>query len=132
MNVWLMLCFIITSNINLFSAVSLPCTEDIPTCGNTCDKLLSCGRHYCTQKCHTGSCGTCRQMITKKCRCGKRQKNVVCSQDFLCEIKCQMMRQCERHQCRRKVGCPFIGGLENYSNFRSSGPGCLKINQVCP
>ncbi|XP_015776408.1 PREDICTED: NF-X1-type zinc finger protein NFXL1-like [Acropora digitifera] len=84
------------------TSVSLPCTEDIPTCGSTCDKLLACNRHYCTQRCHTGSCGTCRQMIKKKCRCGKREKDVVCSQDFLCEIKCQKMRQCERHQCRRK------------------------------
>ena len=115
-----MLWFIITVIYYLSSAVSLPCTEDIPTCGSTCDKLLACNRHYCTQRCHTGSCGTCRQMIKKKCRCGKREKDVVCSQDFLCEIKCQKMRQCERHQCRRKVGCCFV----RYSN-------CLKLNKVC-
>lgn len=84
------------------TTVSLPCTEDIPTCGSTCDKELACGRHNCTQQCHNGSCGTCRQMVTKKCRCGKRERSVLCSQEFLCESKCLRMRQCERHQCKRK------------------------------
>ena len=86
------------------TAVSLPCTEDVPTCGGTCDKPLACGRHKCTQQCHTGSCGICRQFVTKTCRCSKREKDVLCSQEFLCESKCLKMRQCERHACKRKVG----------------------------
>ncbi|KAL9973519.1 hypothetical protein ACROYT_G019988 [Oculina patagonica] len=91
------------------TTVSLPCTEDVPTCGSTCDKSLACGRHKCTQQCHTGSCGVCRQLVTKSCRCGKREKNVLCSQEFLCEVKCLKMRQCERHPCKRKCcngSCP--------------------------
>ncbi|XP_020629848.1 NF-X1-type zinc finger protein NFXL1-like [Orbicella faveolata] len=84
------------------TTLSLPCTEDVPTCGGTCDKPLACGRHKCTQQCHTGSCGVCRQVVTKTCRCGKREKNVLCSQGFLCEVKCLKMRQCERHPCKRK------------------------------
>ncbi|XP_073252696.1 NF-X1-type zinc finger protein NFXL1-like [Porites lutea] len=91
------------------TSVSLPCTEDVPTCGGTCDKPLACSRHKCTQQCHTGSCGICRQLVTKTCRCGKREKDVICSQEFLCELKCLKMRQCERHQCKRKCcggSCP--------------------------
>ena len=90
-------------------ALSLPCTEDVPTCGSTCDKPLACGRHQCTQQCHTGSCGICRQVVTKTCRCGKREKNVLCSQEFLCEGKCLKMRQCERHPCKRKVVLISVG-----------------------
>lgn len=36
----------------------LPCTEDVPTCGDTCGKLLDCGEHNCSQRCHVGPCGT--------------------------------------------------------------------------
>lgn len=36
----------------------LPCTEDIPTCGDTCGKLMSCGLHTCVQRCHQGPCGS--------------------------------------------------------------------------
>ncbi|XP_048589157.1 NF-X1-type zinc finger protein NFXL1 isoform X2 [Nematostella vectensis] len=82
--------------------ISLPCTEDIPTCGDTCEQELSCGRHKCTQRCHQGPCGPCRQFVTKQCRCGKREKNVQCSMEFTCEAKCTNMRQCSRHQCKRK------------------------------
>ncbi|CAG2239166.1 NFXL1 [Mytilus edulis] len=39
---------------------SLPCTEDIPTCGDTCGKMLDCGIHTCPERCHTGSCGKVR------------------------------------------------------------------------
>ena len=38
----------------------LPCTEDVPTCPDTCGKLLSCDLHTCTQRCHIGPCGTVR------------------------------------------------------------------------
>ena len=81
----------------------LPCTEDVPTCGDTCELLLACGHHNCTRRCHSGQCEVCRQMIHKICRCGKRQKSVQCSQEFICDIKCPKLKNCQRHQCRRKV-----------------------------
>ncbi|XP_046852833.1 NF-X1-type zinc finger protein NFXL1-like [Xenia sp. Carnegie-2017] len=91
------------------TSVNAPCTEDVPLCGDTCDRLLSCGRHTCTRRCHLGPCEKCRQMVKKKCRCGKREKSVQCSQEFICDIKCTQMKNCGRHQCRRKCcdgGCP--------------------------
>lgn len=41
---------------------TLPCTEDVPTCGDSCDKVLECGIHKCSQRCHRGPCEICRQV----------------------------------------------------------------------
>ena len=48
--------------------VILPCTEDTPTCEDTCKKDLACGRHYCSQRCHYGPCQTCLQVIFLRTR----------------------------------------------------------------
>ncbi|KAH9492637.1 NF-X1-type zinc finger protein nfxl1 [Bulinus truncatus] len=87
----------------------LPCIEDIPTCGDTCGKPLACGQHTCTGRCHLGDCGQCMQMSVKRCRCGQRQKEVPCAKEFLCEKKCNNMRNCGVHKCNRKCcdgNCP--------------------------
>ncbi|XP_014353942.2 NF-X1-type zinc finger protein NFXL1 [Latimeria chalumnae] len=84
------------------SKYSLPCTEDVPTCGDTCDKVLECGLHRCTQRCHRGPCETCRQEVEKHCRCGKHTKRMPCHKEYLCESKCAKLRDCQRHQCKRK------------------------------
>ncbi|XP_062513703.1 NF-X1-type zinc finger protein NFXL1-like [Corticium candelabrum] len=89
--------------------VILPCTEDVSSCGDTCSKKLPCGTHRCMQLCHSGSCGLCRQMVTKTCRCGRKEKKVQCHQEYTCEIKCDRKRDCQRHQCKRKCcdgSCP--------------------------
>lgn len=90
--------------------VVLPCTEEIPPCGDTCGKWLECGVHACSQRCHVGSCGTCLQMQMKHCRCGYRHKDFPCHKDFRCETKCKKIRDCNRHQCNRKccdgLTCP--------------------------
>ncbi|XP_076351913.1 NF-X1-type zinc finger protein NFXL1 [Tachypleus tridentatus] len=80
----------------------LPCTEDVPVCGDSCEKLLECGIHRCTERCHPGPCGTCRQMRVKRCRCGQREKSVPCSKEYTCETKCKQLRDCRRHTCSRK------------------------------
>lgn len=51
---------IFSFGITIFTEDSLPCTEDIPTCGDTCGKMLDCGIHTCPERCHTGSCGKVR------------------------------------------------------------------------
>ncbi|XP_074651738.1 NF-X1-type zinc finger protein NFXL1-like [Tubulanus polymorphus] len=91
------------------SKLHLPCTEDIPTCGDTCGKLLDCGIHTCAQRCHTGPCGACRQMVTKRCKCGARQKEVLCCKDYICDTRCTKTKDCGRHSCKRKCcdgNCP--------------------------
>jgi len=45
---------------------NLPCSEDIPTCGDTCDRKLDCGLHRCLHRCHTDDCESVRKEKTKK------------------------------------------------------------------
>ncbi|XP_061400668.1 NF-X1-type zinc finger protein NFXL1 [Musca vetustissima] len=86
-----------------------PCTETIDTCGDTCQKLLPCQLHSCTQRCHKGNCNLCLIIIKKKCRCGMHEKELPCSKEFTCETKCKQIRDCEKHPCNRKCcdkNCP--------------------------
>jgi hypothetical protein len=48
------------------------CGVVVPPCGQTCDKVLECGVHRCTERCHEGACpSTCRATVEKTCACGK-------------------------------------------------------------
>ena len=72
----------------------LDCTLATPTCGDTCGKVLACGRHNCTERCHRGDCGPCYHTLPKKCRCGAKTKEVLCTKDFSCDVKCKKKRDC--------------------------------------
>ncbi|CAN1748557.1 NF-X1-type zinc finger protein NFXL2 [Linum perenne] len=81
----------------------MSCDVAVPLCGDTCGKKLSCGFHRCHQRCHRGQCvETCRMVVSKTCRCGSLKKEVPCHQDLACERKCQSVRDCGRHACRRR------------------------------
>ncbi|XP_051138149.1 NF-X1-type zinc finger protein NFXL2 [Andrographis paniculata] len=86
------------------------CDVSVPLCGATCDKLLSCGYHRCPERCHRGPCiETCRTVVTKSCRCGSLKKQVPCYQELACDRKCQKVRDCGRHACKRRCcdgDCP--------------------------
>ncbi|CAO2161157.1 unnamed protein product [Urochloa humidicola] len=88
----------------------LECDAEAATCGSTCEKVLGCGRHRCPERCHRGPCDeTCRLVITKSCRCGGLKKEVPCYQELTCERKCQRLRNCGRHACKRRCcsgDCP--------------------------
>ncbi|KAH1004003.1 hypothetical protein HUJ04_003825 [Dendroctonus ponderosae] len=91
------------------STYNLACTEDTPTCGSTCDKLLECGMHTCNYRCHKDKCGLCLETITKWCRCGQHSKEIQCSKQYFCETKCKRIRDCNKHPCNRKCcdgNCP--------------------------
>ena len=103
------------------SVSGLSCdVEMTPSCFETCEKLLSCNEHKCFQRCHTGDCGACRETVTVRCRCGAKQKSVLCCQaqagQVTCETKCQKMKSCGRHPCKKKC-CP--------------GDNCPPCDQVC-
>ena len=50
-------------------------------------------------------------MTVKRCRCrNQKEREVPCYKEYLCESKCSKMRDCGKHQCKRKVG-------ENYVPF---------------
>ncbi|KAI5670492.1 hypothetical protein M9H77_10856 [Catharanthus roseus] len=88
----------------------MACDVAVPLCGGTCDKLLTCGLHRCPERCHRGPCiETCRTIVSKSCRCGSSKKQVPCYQDLTCERKCQIVRDCGRHACKRRCcdgDCP--------------------------
>ncbi|KAH9767107.1 NF-X1-type zinc finger protein NFXL2 [Citrus sinensis] len=88
----------------------MSCDVAVPLCGATCDKMLSCRIHRCHDRCHRGPCiETCRMVIAKLCRCRSLKKEVPCYQDLVCERKCQRMRDCGRHACKRRCcngDCP--------------------------
>ena len=79
-----------------------PCSEEIPTCKNDCDKPLNCNIHSCSSRCHYGPCEVCRQIVKKRCRCGQFEKSLPCSAEFKCETKCNKLRNCGKHKCNRK------------------------------
>eukprot|EP00039_Didymoeca_costata_P011769 m.166582 g.166582 ORF g.166582 m.166582 type:complete len:849 (+) comp15285_c0_seq1:177-2723(+) len=89
--------------------VGADCSKPAPTCSNTCGKMLPCGLHTCPDKCHQGPCTLCRHVVTKTCPCGKTTKDLPCHADINCKHKCNRMRGCARHQCKRKCcdgNCP--------------------------
>ncbi|XP_077239189.1 NF-X1-type zinc finger protein NFXL2 isoform X2 [Tasmannia lanceolata] len=65
------------------------CDVAVPTCGSTCEKMLSCGLHRCPERCHRGPCvETCRIVVAKSCRCGSLKKEV-----------CGRKLRCNNHKC---------------------------------
>lgn len=88
----------------------MPCDAPLQVCGATCEKTLPCGYHRCHERCHRGQCmETCRIVVKKSCRCGSLRKDVPCYQDLTCERKCQTLRDCGKHPCKRRCcdgDCP--------------------------
>jgi transcriptional repressor NF-X1 len=99
------------SIISLLGHERLSCTEEIPLCGNTCKKLLSCG-HECQESCHHGDCKPCTKRTRVKCRCGSTEYERICSEvagetgeQPICDKICGGNRNCGRHQCNTRC-CP--------------------------
>ncbi|KAJ3662166.1 hypothetical protein Zmor_006522 [Zophobas morio] len=91
------------------SKYQLPCTEETPTCQDTCEKILSCGLHTCNQRCHKETCGVCLEIVEKACKCGLHSKEVQCYKPYSCETKCKRMKDCNKHPCNKKCcdgNCP--------------------------
>nr|NP_001071774.1 transcription factor protein [Ciona intestinalis]BAE06581.1 transcription factor protein [Ciona intestinalis] len=84
------------------------CTDPVPTCGKICNKPTSCGGeeiHLCKLPCHHGPCLPCVDgESTIKCRCGKSEKEVPCSEfvkmeTYICDRRCNKKRKCGKHKC---------------------------------
>ncbi|VDD86277.1 unnamed protein product [Enterobius vermicularis] len=93
------------------------CSDPVPTCGNTCNKVLPCGPkdkpHRCKQLCHEGPCAPCLDNTVVTCRCKALKKTLPCcyflifiSQSFLesnpllCEKRCKKLKSCQNHRCQ--------------------------------
>ena len=138
------------------------CTETVPSCGQTCSKVLPC-RHFCEERCCTFP-EHCRVMVLKQCACGAHDRLLPCSESFRCvpskqdhcrdslgdwrkhskvhipcglvnadaraqqqsnghlppsrcEKRCNKVKSCLRHQCKRRC----CGGTE----------GCQECTETC-
>ncbi|XP_075243128.1 NF-X1-type zinc finger protein NFXL1-like isoform X1 [Convolutriloba macropyga] len=94
----------------------LDCTQIATVCEKRCRKALSCGLHICEDLCHHGDCGPCRQRVSKRCACGKKSRQVHCTETFHCDTKCGKFRNCGRHQCKKKC---------------CTGQQCAPCDQMC-
>ncbi|XP_076361940.1 uncharacterized protein LOC143252933 isoform X2 [Tachypleus tridentatus] len=84
------------------------CTDPVPSCGQVCDKILSCGTedkpHKCTSICHSEKCPPCQLETPVKCRCGGTLKKYPCTElkslpEVLCQRRCNRKKNCGRHKC---------------------------------
>lgn len=83
----------------VFIKCFLPC---VPHVHCHPSQMLPCGRHRCTQRCHVGACEKCSMAVDRRCRCGAVLRSTVCGTEFLCDKRCNRMRNCGRHHCRRR------------------------------
>lgn len=106
----------------------LSCSDPVPTCGETCGKLLQCGPkgnwHRCAAPCHEGVCPPCARSSAVRCRCGATSRELPCTElgsserqgPELCQRRCQKRRQCGRHKCLAlccvdiEHRCPLVCG----------------------
>ncbi|CAH9141046.1 unnamed protein product [Cuscuta epithymum] len=86
--------------------------KSVLTCGQRCNKLLSCGRHRCEQTCHVGSCDHCQVRVSAFCFCKKKTEVVLCGDMavkgeinvehgvFACSSRCDKKLSCGNHACQ--------------------------------
>ncbi|GAA6062232.1 hypothetical protein JCM10212_000811 [Sporobolomyces blumeae] len=60
------------------TAASKEVKEALKSCGEEHGATLACGIHSCTRSCHEGDCGECAEVRTKRCFCGKEEKDELC------------------------------------------------------
>lgn len=120
------------------TAAPTPSTDDSRhgiSCGEACNKLLSCGRHRCTAVCHQGKCQPCEQRVEERCYCGRNAQAMLCGQGerklcsgseeeewegaWQCQDYCDRTFACGEHRCSKPCHppsaappqCPFDPAL---------------------
>lgn len=85
----------------------VPCTPENAmviyySCGNLCEKKLSCENHLCQKLCHVGQCDPCIALSVNRCPCGKRPltedelvNRILCTQPVpTCDQPCGKPLEC--------------------------------------
>lgn len=116
--------------------------EPVHICTQTCNRLKSCGLHYCEGLCHSGPCGVCFESSNDDlvCNCGKTviEAPVRCGTKLTCNEQCVREKPCghkpEHHRCHEDdVSCPkcttFVSKDCN-CGLRSDIPGILCSQEV--
>uniref|UniRef100_A0AAV2LAF3 Transcriptional repressor NF-X1 n=1 Tax=Knipowitschia caucasica TaxID=637954 RepID=A0AAV2LAF3_KNICA len=79
-------------------------------CDRVCGSMLGCGKHSCSQVCHSGPCEPCQIQVDQVCYCGVGARKVLCGTDregfdgsghFSCEKLCGKMLDCKAHRCQQ-------------------------------
>lgn len=81
--------------------------EPVHICTEECNRLKSCGKHYCEALCHSGPCGVCLESTNEDlvCHCGKTviHAPVRCGTELVCHEQCMRDKDCghrrEIHEC---------------------------------
>lgn len=81
--------------------------ESAHICTRICNRLKSCGKHYCEALCHAGPCGVCLESSNDDliCNCGKTviEAPVRCGSKLNCREQCIREKPChhrqEPHEC---------------------------------
>ncbi|KAG2458454.1 transcriptional repressor NF-X1 [Polypterus senegalus] len=77
-------------------------------CSNSCGAILNCGKHSCSQVCHSGKCEPCQLQVNQVCYCGASSREVPCGTDkelydgngnFSCLKPCEKQLGCRNHIC---------------------------------
>lgn len=88
----------------------IKCILGTQSCGQTCGKPMSCGRHFCSRICHSGSCEKCEEMLIISCNCGQEEVQKQCNLigrrggkkdllKFSCKKVCGKLLDCSKHYC---------------------------------
>ncbi|KAK7196535.1 transcription factor-like protein [Novymonas esmeraldas] len=84
-----------------------PCTTETSFgCGSVCGKMLRCGKHACTQRCHAGECPPCPMdpASVRTCPCGSSELTAVryaCTDPIpQCGRVCNKLLECGQHRCQ--------------------------------
>lgn len=90
-------------------------------CTRSCGRMLKCGNHTCSELCHKGPCGSCREAIFDEisCNCGKTvlQPPLPCgTSPPPCRFDCERPKDCGHprvpHNCHGGEEscpkCPFL------------------------
>ncbi|XP_054840317.1 transcriptional repressor NF-X1 isoform X1 [Eublepharis macularius] len=71
-------------------------------CTNICGNVLNCGKHNCTQVCHSGKCQPCELTVKQVCYCQSTSREVLCGtseEQFSCLRTCGKKLACGMHSC---------------------------------
>ena len=69
------------------------------SCGELCEKTLSCQLHKCEKTCHEGDCPPCPKKQVSSCHCGKKEEERNCGEEYSCAAVCNRLLNCEVHRC---------------------------------
>ena len=98
------------------------------SCQRECGRRKSCG-HFCSLKCHPGTCHDCSESVEASCHCEKQKRKISCSKSldaFSCNAKCGRMLNCAMHKCKlichsgKCPDCTVKTSGEKYCHCRKS------------